>query len=112
MSADGAGQGGGHGSARPRPSERYLVIANKTGQLGDRLTVYAHMIGAARERGWTLLNPSFCEYAEHFLGTCGRLLTCGEAEPTRAPSRCWSARPPTASTASPTSARACSSTSP
>jgi hypothetical protein len=65
---------GAHGA------ERYLVIANKTGQLGNRLTVYAHMIGAARERGWTLLNPSFCEYAEHFLGTCGRLLTCGEAQ--------------------------------
>ncbi len=58
--------------------ERYLVIANKTGQLGNRLTVYAHLLGAARERGWTLLNPSFCEYAEHFLGTRGRLLTCGE----------------------------------
>jgi hypothetical protein len=78
--ADGRGGGGSEAPWAPR-SERYLVIANKTGQLGNRLTVYAHMIGAARERGWTLLNPSFCEYAEHFTGTCGRLLTCGLAQP-------------------------------
>jgi hypothetical protein len=71
---------GGPGAQRAPAPARYLVIANKTGQLGNRLTVYAHMIGAARERGWTLLNPSFCEYAEHFLGTSGRLLTCGEAQ--------------------------------
>ena len=80
MSAGMMAEGGGPGARRAGGEERYLVIANKTGQLGNRLTVYAHMIGAARERGWTLLNPSFCEYAEHFLGTCGRLLTCGEAQ--------------------------------
>jgi len=80
VSAGAAAAPGGEAAGRAGGRERYLVIANKTGQLGNRLTVYAHMIGAARERGWTLLNPSFCEYAEHFLGTCGRLLTYGEAQ--------------------------------
>ncbi len=80
MSADGGSAHDGPVAGEPGGPQRYLVIANKTGQLGNRLTVYAHLIGAARERGWTLLNPSFCEYAEHFLGTCGRLLICGEAQ--------------------------------
>jgi Glycosyl transferase family 11 len=59
---------------------RYLLISNKTGQLGNRLVVYAHMLAAARERGWTLLNPSFCEYAPYFIGTQGRLFECGLAQ--------------------------------
>lgn len=67
-------------AAQGAGGQRYLVIANKTGQLGNRLTVYAHLIGAARECGWTLLNPSFCEYADDFVGTRGRLLTCGEEQ--------------------------------
>lgn len=56
---------------------RYLVIANKTGQVGNRLVLYAHMLGAAMERGWSLFNPSFVEYADFFIGTHGRLATCG-----------------------------------
>ena len=40
---------------------RYLIIANKTGQLGNRLVIYAHMLAAGFERGWTVLNPSFRE---------------------------------------------------
>lgn len=56
---------------------RYLIIANKTGQLGNRLVIYAHMLAAGLERGWTVLNPSFCEYARFFTGTMGRLATCG-----------------------------------
>ncbi|MBA3938196.1 MAG: hypothetical protein H0X38_12090 [Planctomycetes bacterium] len=66
--------------------QRYLIIANKTGQLGNRLVVYAHMLGAARERGWTVLNPSFGEYADHFTGTRGRLAT-QDAEPLVNPPR-------------------------
>jgi hypothetical protein len=59
---------------------RYLIIANKTGQLGNRLVIYAHMLAAGFERGWTVLNPSFCEYAGFFTGTSGRLLTCGDEQ--------------------------------
>ena len=59
---------------------RYLIIANKTGQLGNRLVIYAHMLAAGFERDWTVLNPSFCEYAHFFTGTTGRLWTCGDEQ--------------------------------
>ncbi len=53
--------------------KRWMLLSKKTGQLGNRLTVYAHCIAAARERGWSLLNPSFVEYAPFFVGPRARV---------------------------------------
>jgi hypothetical protein len=63
----------------PDHPRRFLIIANKTGQLGNRLTVFAHFLAAGRERGWTVVNPSFCEYAPFFVGTRERLLVASGA---------------------------------
>lgn len=58
-------------------AHRYLVIANKTGQLGNRLVVWAHLMGAGFERGWTVLNPAFDEYAPDFEASAGAWLEAG-----------------------------------
>lgn len=47
---------------------RYLIITKRTGRLGNRLTVSAHCLAAALERGWTLMNPSLEAYGQHFVG--------------------------------------------
>jgi hypothetical protein len=66
---------------RPMRPSRHLIIANKTGQVGNRLVLYAHMLAAGYERGWRVLNPSFGEYADLFVGTRGRLATVGPELP-------------------------------
>jgi hypothetical protein len=48
--------------------KRWMLLSKKTGQLGNRLTVYAHCLAAAREREYHFLNPAFCEYAPFFVG--------------------------------------------
>jgi hypothetical protein len=61
--------------------QRYLFVTKKTGQLGNRLTMSAHCLAAARERGWTLLNPSFARYAAHFVGPRADALVCRPPRP-------------------------------
>ena len=51
-----------------------LVVAEKTGQLGNRLILFAHFIAFAIENNYTIVNPSFCEYADCFESTCEDLL--------------------------------------
>ncbi len=46
-----------------------IVIARRYGQLGNRLWLYAHMIGAAAEYGVSVANPCFHEYADLFPST-------------------------------------------
>lgn len=65
--------------------QRYLFVTKKTGQLGNRLTMSAHCLAAARERGWTLLNPSFARYAGHFVGPRADVLVCGAPRPDAEP---------------------------
>jgi hypothetical protein len=45
-----------------------MVLSKKTGQLGNRLTVYAHCLAAAHATGWRLHNPAFAEYSDFFVG--------------------------------------------
>ena len=47
----------------PGPS---IVVARRYGQLGNRLFLYAHLIGAACEYRSTVYNPCFSEYAKLF----------------------------------------------
>lgn len=67
-------------AAPPRAplQRRLIVLTRKTGQLGNRLIVAAHLIGAAREAGWHLWNPSFVEYARYFVGPSAALLRYDE----------------------------------
>lgn len=45
-----------------------LVVAEKCGQLGNRLLLSAHIISLAAEHGFTVWNPAFCDYAIYFAG--------------------------------------------
>lgn len=53
-------------------TSRTLVFCRENAQLGNRLIVYAHLLAAARERGWNLVNPTFEPYADLFVGTLPR----------------------------------------
>ena len=46
-----------------------LIISAKSGQLGNRLLLFANFITLAIEYNLTVLNPAFEEYAEFFVGT-------------------------------------------
>jgi len=60
-----------------------LVLSKKTGQVGNRLTVYAHCLAAAYANGWRLHNPAFDEYSEFFVGP--RLVLSSCAKPWKTP---------------------------
>jgi Glycosyl transferase family 11 len=53
-----------------------LIVAAKSGQLGNRLLLFAHFIAWAIEDDFTVLNPAFEEYAEFFTGTANNLFCC------------------------------------
>ncbi|WP_051470058.1 alpha-1,2-fucosyltransferase [Fischerella sp. PCC 9605] len=53
-----------------------IVIAKKTGQLGNRLFVFAHFIAFAIENNQTIINPAFDDYAEFFEITSGSICSC------------------------------------
>jgi hypothetical protein len=46
-----------------------IVISNKSGQLGNRLHVFAHFLALAIEHDLKLFNPCFGEYAKYFPAT-------------------------------------------
>lgn len=43
-----------------------IIIAEKWFQLGNRLFTMGHFMGAALAGGFTIANPAFADYAEHF----------------------------------------------
>jgi len=46
-----------------------VVMQNKCGQLGNRLTIFSHFIAGAMEHGYRLYNPTFDEYCRYFPAT-------------------------------------------
>ena len=72
---------------------KWMLLSKKTGQLGNRLTVYAHCLAAARARGYRFLNPAFCDYAPYFVGpqstlaSADRLPSPGAGQPSHGASR-------------------------
>jgi hypothetical protein len=46
-----------------------FVIVNKAGQLGNRLFLFSHFIACAIENNFTVVNPTFDEYASFFKTT-------------------------------------------
>ena len=53
-----------------------LIISAKSGQLGNRLLLFANFIAFAIEHNLTVLNPAFEEYAEYFVDTASDFLCC------------------------------------
>lgn len=53
-----------------------IVIARRVGQLGNRLTLFAHFIACARDNNVRLYNPAFHEYAQHFESTRFQRVSC------------------------------------
>lgn len=53
-----------------------LIISAKSGQLGNRLLLFANFIAFARENNFTVLNPAFEEYAKFFQSTARDLFCC------------------------------------
>jgi len=51
-----------------------IVIASRPGQLGNLLFVFAHFVGFAIEKGGTILDPAFSEYAGAFENLRGRFI--------------------------------------
>ncbi|HIK08513.1 MAG TPA: alpha-1,2-fucosyltransferase [Trichormus sp. M33_DOE_039] len=51
-----------------------LVICAKSGQLGNRLLLFANFIAFAIENNFTVFNPAFDEYAEFFQSTSRDIL--------------------------------------
>jgi hypothetical protein len=46
-----------------------VIIANKSGKLGNRMIVFAHFIACALENNVKIMNPAFDEYAGYFQST-------------------------------------------
>jgi hypothetical protein len=51
-----------------------IVIAKKVGRLANRILLFAHFIGIAVEYGFTIVNPTFGNYAGYFPSTARDLL--------------------------------------
>jgi len=64
-----------------------IVVANESGQLGNRLFHFGHLIGFAEEHGVPVANPAFYRYSAYFQAT-SRDLLC------RFPASVWSMSSP------------------
>ena len=53
---------------------KWVVLAKRNAQLGNRLTMHAHLLAFCMEKGFVFVNPTLGEYADFFVGTRGRLL--------------------------------------
>jgi hypothetical protein len=53
---------------------KWVVLAKRNAQLGNRLTMHAHLLAFCLEKGCVFLNPTLGEYGDFFVGTRGRLL--------------------------------------
>lgn len=52
-----------------------IIVARKSGRLGNRLITFSHLMANALEYNYCVLNPVFDEYADYFSGTAGQWLT-------------------------------------
>jgi hypothetical protein len=53
----------------PSSENKTLIVAFRTGRLGNRLTLFANVIGFAAEHGYRVINPAFHTYAHLFENT-------------------------------------------
>jgi hypothetical protein len=69
------------------PQGKWLVVALRTGQLANRIILFANVIAFAEERGYRVLNPAFQTYAALFESTRDTLLCPYPPPPPRRLSR-------------------------
>ena len=65
-----------------RPDHKILVVGFRTGRLGNRLTLFANVIGFAAEHGHRVVNVAFHSYA-HLFETTRRDIYCRYPVPRR-----------------------------
>ena len=58
-----------------RPDHKTLVVGFRTGRLGNRLTLFANVLGFAAEHGYRVINLAFHSYA-HLFETTRRDIYC------------------------------------
>jgi len=68
---------------------RHIVLAKQNAQLGNRLTMHAHLLACCLEKGCTFINPTLGKYGDFFVGTRGRLFIQSDAQGTRKPVPEW-----------------------
>ncbi len=71
---------------------KWVVLAKRNAQLGNRLTMHAHLLAFCLEKGCVLLNPTLGEYANFFVGTRGRLLIQKEGSVRPCPRPAWQSK--------------------
>jgi len=71
---------------------KWVVLAKRNAQLGNRLTMHAHLLAYCREKGCIFLNPTLGEYADFFVGTRGRLLIQNDTPVKRESLPIWQTR--------------------
>jgi len=50
-----------------------IIVGNKSGRLGNRLKLFAHLIANSNQMGtYEILNPSFGDYSQYFESTVGK----------------------------------------
>ena len=65
---------------------KFVILAKRNGQMGNRLTMHSHLLACCLEKGCTFLNPTLGDYADFFSGTRGRLLIQKDSFSDRTPS--------------------------
>ena len=71
---------------------KWVVLAKRNAQLGNRLTMHAHLLAFCLEKECVFLNPTLGEYADFFVGSRGRLLIQKDASIRPNPLPTWQAQ--------------------
>jgi hypothetical protein len=62
---------------------KWVILSKPNGQLGNRLTMHAHLLAYCLEKECHFLNPTLAEYGDFYSGTRGKLLNQEDACPRR-----------------------------
>ena len=68
---------------------KFVILAKRNAQLGNRLTMHAHLLACCLEKGCTFLNPTLGDYGDFYLGTRGRLLIQKGSSVDKTPTPRW-----------------------
>ena len=68
---------------------KWVILSKRNAQLGNRLTMHAHLLAFCLERGCRFLNPTLAEYGDFYAGARGRLLIQKDADLKRNPVPHW-----------------------
>jgi len=68
---------------------KYVILLKRNSQMGNRLSMHAHLLACCLEKGCTFLNPTLGGYADFFSFTRGRLLLQKDLSVDRTPTPRW-----------------------